>query len=44
VPPNVAGPMTLDRQVLSPVVQPPPGEPSQGFLGGEGTLAWEADE
>lgn len=32
--------LTLDRQRLSATVQPPPGEPSQGFPGDEGALTW----
>jgi hypothetical protein len=36
--------LTLDRQRLSATVQPPPGEPSQGFPGDEGALTWGADE
>jgi hypothetical protein len=37
VPPNVASALALDRQGLSAKDWPPLGEPSRGFLGGEGT-------
>jgi hypothetical protein len=41
---TLLGLLTRDRQGLSIAVQFTPGEPSRGFLGGEGAPALEADE